>query len=130
MNGMISASAAVHFVDLVVREALTLEAALLQAREEAEARKSQGWNQAALEQAAAAGLANGAFEDSEEESPAVIEEFYAETASQRPAVSVPKARTAANHAAVAPGEAGSRLSLTDKLHATAEAQEAPTLAVT
>ena len=122
--------AAVYFVDLVVREGLTLEAALLQAREEAEARKSQGWNQAALEQAALAGLANGAFEDSEEEAPAVVEEFYAEPAMQSPATSVAARHAAAKQAAVSPRDASTRLSLADKLHAKAVAQEAPALSVT
>ena len=122
--------AAVYFVDLVVREGLTLEAALLQAREEAEARKTHGWNQAALEQAAAAGLANGAFEDSEEEAPAVIEEFYADAAMQSPAASDIARHAAANRAAVSPRNASTRFSLTDKLHAKAEAQEAPALSVT
>ena len=122
--------AAVYFVDLVVREGLTLEAALLQAKQETEARKAHGWNQAALEQAAAAGLANGAFEDSEEEAPAVIEEFYAAQGSETPATGVAARHAAANHAEAAPRAPGHRLSLTDKLHAKAEALEAPASEVT
>ena len=67
---------AVYFVDLVVREGLSLEQALQQARDESRAREAAGWNQAALDQAALQGLKNGAFEDSEEEGEAVVEEFY------------------------------------------------------
>ena len=67
---------AVYFVDLVVREGLSLEQALQQARDESAAREAAGWNQAALDQAALQGLKNGAFEDSEEEGEAVVEEFY------------------------------------------------------
>ncbi len=46
----------------------------------AEATKSElaGVSMAALEQVARLGLSNGAFEDSEEEAPAIVEEFYPE----------------------------------------------------
>jgi hypothetical protein len=67
---------AVYFVDLVVREGMTLEAALQTARQGAEQRRAAGWDQAALDQAAAAGLANGAFEEGEEEGVSVVEEFF------------------------------------------------------
>jgi hypothetical protein len=117
--------AAVYFVDLVVREGITLEAALLQARQEAEARRCQGWNQAALEQAAASGLANGAFEDTEDEAPALIEEFFAEPGSPGPSATTTRRPSAANPGATAPRVQGNRPSLTDKLHAKATAQETP-----
>ncbi len=107
--------------------AVVLVGTVLLTRADAEARSEQTRAQA---QAAAAGLANGAFEDSEEEAPAVIEEFYAEAATQSPATSVAARHAVANHAAGEPREAGNRLSLADKLHAKAEAQEAPALAVT
>ncbi len=67
---------AVYFVDLIVREGMTLEQALQQARQDDKAREAAGWNQAALDEAAREGLKNGAFEDSEEEGQAVVEEFY------------------------------------------------------
>lgn len=67
---------AVYFVDLVMREGLTLESALQNAKHETEQRKAAGWDQAALDKAAAWGLANGAFEDSEDEGEAVVEEFF------------------------------------------------------
>jgi hypothetical protein len=60
---------------------LTLESALQTAKQEAEQRKAAGWDQAALDKAAATGLANGAFEDSEEEGDAVVEEFFNATPS-------------------------------------------------
>lgn len=67
---------AVYFVDLVVREGMTLGDALQAARQEAEQRKAAGWDQTALDKAAAAGFALGAFEDSEDEGEAVVEEFF------------------------------------------------------
>ncbi|WP_031410240.1 hypothetical protein [Thiomonas sp. FB-Cd] len=67
---------AVYFVDLVVRDGMTLEDALLQARQALQERCEAGWDQEALDKAAAAGLANGAFEDGEEEGAAVVEEFF------------------------------------------------------
>ena len=73
---------AVYFVDLVVREGLTLEQALHKAKEDSRAREAAGWNQAALDQAALEGLKNGAFEDSEEEGEAVLEEFYSAAPAQ------------------------------------------------
>lgn len=69
-----SPRSAVCFVDLVVREGMTLEPALQKAKVDAEGQKA--WGQAALDAAAAAGLSNGAFEDSEDENAAVAEEFY------------------------------------------------------
>ena len=65
-----------YFVDLVVREGMTLGDALQAARQEAEQRKAAGWDQTALDKAAAAGFALGAFEDSEDEGEAVVEEFF------------------------------------------------------
>ncbi|KZC41898.1 hypothetical protein RHOFW510R12_39400 [Rhodanobacter sp. FW510-R12] len=119
-----------YFVDLIVRQGMTLEAALQQAQQDAQARTALGWDQVALDRAAAAGLAHGAFEDSEEETPAVIEEFYAAQGSETPATGVAARQAAANHAEAAPRAPGHRLSLTDKLHAKAEALEAPASAVT
>jgi len=116
---------AVYFVDLIVRQGMALEAALQQAQQDAQTRTALGWDQVALDRAAAAGLAHGAFEDSEEEAPAVIEEFYAAQGSETPATGV-----AARQAEVAPRASGHQLSLTDKLHAKAEALEAPVSAVT
>lgn len=68
--------APIYYVDLGVRAGSTLEAAIIEARELDARRKSAGFDQAALDAAARTGFANGAFEDSIEESAAVAEEFY------------------------------------------------------
>jgi hypothetical protein len=70
--------AAVYYVDLTVREGMTLEEAIAEARKNDERRKAAGYDQAALDAAATQGFANGAFEESEEEIPAILEEFYSE----------------------------------------------------
>lgn len=67
---------AIYYVDLVVRTGLTLEQAISQARELEEARRTGGFDQGALDEAAWKGFSNGAFEDLVEDVPAVVEEFY------------------------------------------------------
>ncbi|MFM0619420.1 phage capsid protein [Paraburkholderia nemoris] len=67
---------AIYYVDLGVRAGSTLEATIIGARELDARRREAGFDQAALDAAARAGFANGAFEDSIEESAAVAEEFY------------------------------------------------------
>lgn len=67
---------AIYYVDLTVREGMTLEEAITQARENDERRKAVGYDQAALDAAAAQGFSNGAFEDSEDEIAEVVEEFF------------------------------------------------------
>ncbi|WP_108473152.1 hydrolase or metal-binding protein [Rhodanobacter thiooxydans] len=71
----------IYYVDLVVRSGLTLEQAIVQARELDEQRQASGLDQAALDEAAGRGFANGAFEDLAEDVPAVVEEFYPESES-------------------------------------------------
>ena len=68
--------APIYYVDLTVRSGSTLEEALTQAHELDARRKLAGFDQAALDDAARLGFANGAFEDSPEERAAVAEEFY------------------------------------------------------
>lgn len=68
----------VYYVDLTVREGLTLEKAISEARANDERRKAIGYDQAGLDAAALAGIANGAFEESGEEMPEIIDEFYPE----------------------------------------------------
>lgn len=70
---------AIYYVDLGVRTGSTLEGAIGEARELDTRRKAAGFNQAALDEAARLGFGNGAFEDSDEESAAVAEEFFPET---------------------------------------------------
>jgi hypothetical protein len=67
---------AIYYVDLGVRPGSSLEAAITEARELDARRRAAGFDQVALDAAAHAGFANGAFEDSIEDSAAVAEEFY------------------------------------------------------
>ncbi len=68
--------APVYYVDLCLRDGVSLEDAVSQAIAEAVQSGQAGVDIKALEQAARIGLGNGAFEDSEEEAPAIVEEFY------------------------------------------------------
>jgi hypothetical protein len=68
----------IYYVDLTLRASMTLEEALTEARHLDELRKAAGFDQTALDQAARIGLANGAFEESEEEGGALVEEFFPE----------------------------------------------------
>jgi len=69
---------AIYYVDLVVRSGMSLEQAIEEARELDQRRKTSGFDQAALDEAARQGFANGAFEEQEEDGSAVVEEFYPE----------------------------------------------------
>lgn len=71
---------AIYYVDLVVREGMTLEQAIADARQTDAKRKQAGFDQAALDEAAKQGFGNAAFEFSEEEIPEIIEEFYPDSA--------------------------------------------------
>ena len=66
----------IYYVDLCVRQSLSLEAAVHQAREAAEHARSMGLDQTALDAAARAGYALGVFEESAEEAAGVLQEFY------------------------------------------------------
>jgi hypothetical protein len=67
---------AIYYVDLTIKAGLSMVDAIASARSEQEVRKAAGFDQAALDEAARQGLGNGAFEESEEEGAAVVEEFY------------------------------------------------------
>ncbi|MCP2085934.1 UNVERIFIED_ORG: hypothetical protein J2Y81_001951 [Paraburkholderia sediminicola] len=69
---------AIYYVDLVVQSGLTLEEAIGRARELDGQRKASGFDQAALDEAARVGFSNGAFEESGEDTQAIVEEFYPE----------------------------------------------------
>lgn len=69
---------AIYYVDLGVRAGSTLETAIADARELDDRRRTAGFDQAALDEAARLGFSNGAFEDSPEEVAAVVDEFYPE----------------------------------------------------
>ncbi len=68
----------IYFVDLTTRTTVSLEEALADARNLDAQRQAAGFDQAALDAAARVGLANGAFEDSDEEAESVVEEFFPE----------------------------------------------------
>ena len=70
--------AAIYYVDLVVRPGMTLEQAIAEAQAKDAQRKDSGFDQEALDEAARRGFANGAFEELDEDVPAVTEEFYRE----------------------------------------------------
>lgn len=70
--------APVFYVDLCLRDGVSLEEAVTQAKIEAAKHEEAGVSIAALELAARTALANGSFEESEEEIPAIVEEFYPE----------------------------------------------------
>jgi len=71
--------AAVYYVDLCLRDGISLEDAVAQAVAEAAKSEQAGVGIKALEQVARTGLSNGSFEDSEDDVPAIVEEFYSET---------------------------------------------------
>ena len=66
----------VYYVDLCLRDGISLVDAVSQAIDDAHKSEHAGVGIKALELAARTGLSNGAFEDSEEEAPAIVEEFY------------------------------------------------------
>lgn len=68
--------AAIYYVDLTVRTGMTMKEAIASAQWETDERKATGFDQVALDEAARQGFADGAFEESEEEGAAVVEEFY------------------------------------------------------
>ena len=67
---------AIYYVDLTVREGVTLEEAIAEAKQNDARRKAGGYDQAALDIAGREGFSNGAFEDSEEETSEIVDEFF------------------------------------------------------
>ncbi|MGP5446241.1 recombination directionality factor [Pseudomonas helleri] len=84
----------IFYVDITVRNGLTLEDALLAAKQLEETRQAAGFDQSALDHAARQGFNNGAFEDSEEDTGAIVEEFFPAIKDQ-PSDVEPKAQPAA-----------------------------------
>ena len=68
----------IYYVDITVRGGLSVEDALTEAKRLDEARQMAGFNQAALDDVARQGLGHGAFEDSEDDGGAVVDEFFPE----------------------------------------------------
>lgn len=69
----------IFYVDLNVRGGIDIAQALQAANELCTQRQAAGFDQVALDEAARRGFCNGAFEDSEEDTGAVIEEFFSNT---------------------------------------------------
>ena len=69
----------IFYVDLTLRSGMDMAEALLTAHELDAQRQTTGFDQSALDEAARRGFGNGAFEDSEEDRSAVIEEFFSNT---------------------------------------------------
>ncbi|WP_312352332.1 hydrolase or metal-binding protein [Pseudomonas sp.] len=85
----------IFYVDLTVRSGLDMAEALQAANELDAQRQAISFDQAALDEAAQRGFANGAFEDSEEDASTIVEEFYPVEESQSPAANPPQ-RSAKN----------------------------------
>ena len=66
----------IYYVDLGVREPLSMDAAINQAAQTAEQAKRSGYDQEGLEQAAREGYALGLFEELEGEAVEIVQEFY------------------------------------------------------
>lgn len=66
----------IFYVDITTREGMSLTDAVAEAKQLAAQNEQAGIDQAALDLAAQEGFALGAFEDTEDESLAVVEEFY------------------------------------------------------
>ncbi len=67
---------AIYYVDVSVRDGMTLESAITEARTLDVRRKEAGLNQVALDEAGKVGFSNAEFEFNEEEIPEIIEEFF------------------------------------------------------
>lgn len=68
----------IYYVDIVIREGMSLAEAIAQAKEIDATRKDYGYDQAALDNAARLGFANSTFEYDDDEATAIVEEFYPE----------------------------------------------------
>ncbi|WP_426345028.1 hydrolase or metal-binding protein [Alcaligenes sp. HNGD-HTN06] len=66
----------IYYVDLTVREGMTLDEALTHAQQTYAQRQALAYDQKALDAVARAGFGNGAFEDDPDEALDVMEEFY------------------------------------------------------
>jgi len=94
--------APVYYVDITTRDGMKLEDAISGAKALHETRKSVGFDQEALELAARDGFQNGAFEETEDEIPDVLQEFFPEEGAE-------------SGSTVSKGKGAVKLSLQDKL---------------
>ncbi|MEK2610860.1 hydrolase or metal-binding protein [Pseudomonas shirazensis] len=84
----------IFYVDITIRSGLSLEDALLEAKQLEETRQAAGFDQSALDHAARQGFSNGAFEDSEEDTGAIVEEFFPTIENQPVPIELQAQRTA------------------------------------
>lgn len=82
--------APVYYVDITTREGMSLEEAITEAKTMEDLRKKFGHDQIALDIAARVGFENGAFEETEEDTPEVLDEYFNE---QTEGISTCAART-------------------------------------
>lgn len=75
--------APIYYVDLVVRNGISLNEAIAQAKQLANEREQAGFNQTELDNAARLGFAAGEWEESSEDGLTIVEEFYAENETTR-----------------------------------------------
>lgn len=80
----------IFYVDLTIRGGMDMAEALKSANGLDTQRQAAGFDQAALDEAAQRGFANGAFEDSEEDAGTIVEEFYSVEESQSPVANIPQ----------------------------------------
>ncbi len=71
-----SRGAPIYYVDLTIRDGMTLDEALTQAQQTYARRQALAFNQQALDTVAREGFGNGAFEDNPDDALDVIEEFF------------------------------------------------------
>ncbi|NYT66789.1 hydrolase or metal-binding protein [Alcaligenaceae bacterium] len=72
----------IYYVDLTIRDGMTLEEALTQAKQTYLQREAMAYSQTALDATARAGFANGAFEEGPDDTQDVIEEFYPDSSTK------------------------------------------------
>ncbi|MGZ9736878.1 recombination directionality factor [Pseudomonas sp. GNP012] len=104
----------IFYVDLTVRTGMDMAEALLTANELDAQRQTAGFDQIALDEAARRCFGNGAFEDNEEDSSAVIEEFFSVEAN------------ADQHPSKPPPQHSSKPDLAEKLATQCQAQSVTT----
>ena len=73
----------VYYVDLTLRDGISLQNAIISAKEIDQQSKDAGFNQDALDQMARQGYGNAGFEADDEESTDTLEEFYPEEGKQQ-----------------------------------------------
>ena len=84
----------IYYVDLVLRDGVSLQEAIIEAQKLHQQRKEAGIDQTTLDAAARMGFANGKFECGEEEGAEVLEEFFPDTTVRSESIIPPPVHTA------------------------------------